>query len=116
MEQDIIHGGEKKLEATLVDLLDRYTPAAAFVYATCVVGVIGDDIDAICKKVSRLKNIPVIPVGSEGFRGSKKDGYKAACDALMRIIESNEASSTVPLSINIVGDFNVAGETGLIRS
>ncbi len=115
-EQDIIHGGEKKLEATLTALIDRYSPAGAFVYATCVVGVIGDDIDAVCKRMSAAKKIPVIPVGSEGFRGTKKDGYKAACDALMRVIERGDERETIPHSINIVGDFNVAGETALVRS
>lgn len=115
-EQDIIRGGEAKLYATLVALIDRYAPAAAFVYATCVVGVIGDDLEAVCKRVAAEKHIPVIPVGSEGFKGSKKDGYRAACDALMRIVGTREIAGSVPNSINIVGDFNVANETRLVRS
>ena len=114
-ESDIIHGGETKLFYALIELIDRFSPAAAFVYSTCVAGVIGDDIDAVCKRVSVMKNIPVIPVGSEGFKGSKKDGYKAACNALMKIIGTGDDSEKIPLSINIIGDFNVAGETWIVK-
>src|ERR1039457_7237028 len=42
-EMDVIHGGEKKLAKALSQLIDRYPPKAAFVYSTCIVGVIGDD-------------------------------------------------------------------------
>src|SRR6266542_206032 len=49
-EMDVIQGGEKKLYAALCELIDAHQPKAAFVYATCVVGIIGDDVDAICKR------------------------------------------------------------------
>src|ERR1035441_2856672 len=39
-EMDVIHGGEKKLSRALSQLIDRYQPKAAFVYSTCIVGVI----------------------------------------------------------------------------
>ena len=45
-------------------------------------GIIGDDLEAVCKKVSAEKGIPVIPVQSEGFKGNKRDGYNAACKAM----------------------------------
>ena len=83
-ERDIIFGGEKKLYGALVSLIDKYRPSAAFVYATCIVGLIGDDMNSVCKRVSAEKGIPVLPVHSEGFKGTKKDGYKAACDAMAK--------------------------------
>ena len=43
-ERDVIFGGEKKLDAALHELIDQYHPKAAFVYTTCIVGVIGDDV------------------------------------------------------------------------
>jgi nitrogenase molybdenum-cofactor synthesis protein NifE len=42
-EKDIVFGGEKKLYKAFTELIDRYNPKAAFVYSTCIVGVIGDD-------------------------------------------------------------------------
>ena len=114
-EKDIIFGGEKKLTHALDTLIDQYKPKAAFVYATCIVGLIGDDIDAICKKMSEEKGIPVLPVHSEGFKGTKKDGYKAACDAMANIVGTGEIENISPLSINIMGEFNIAGEAWGIR-
>src|SRR5512146_1325886 len=39
-ELDVIFGGEKKLEKALDELIDRHQPKAAFVYSTCIVGLI----------------------------------------------------------------------------
>ena len=114
-EKDIIFGGEKKLTNALNELIDKYQPKAAFVYATCIVGLIGDDIDAICRKMSEEKGIPVLPVHSEGFKGTKKDGYKAACDAMANIVGTGSIEDISPLSLNIMGEFNIAGEAWGIR-
>ena len=114
-ENNIIFGGEKPLYNSLIQLIDKHSPKAAFVYATCIVGIIGDDVDAVCKKVAREKNIPVIPVHSEGFKGTKKDGYKAACDALISLIGTGEAKGVSPQSINILGEFNIGGEAWMIE-
>jgi nitrogenase molybdenum-cofactor synthesis protein NifE len=115
-ETDIIYGGEKKLKKALLELIEKYSPKAAFIYCTCIVGIIGDDVDAVCREVEKETHIPVIPVHSEGFKGTKKDGYKAACDALFSLIERNEEPQvTIPDSINILGEFNIGGETWIIK-
>ncbi|MFK5953353.1 MAG: nitrogenase iron-molybdenum cofactor biosynthesis protein NifE [Desulfobacterium sp.] len=120
-ETDVVFGGEKKLEQALLELIETYEPQAAFVYATCIVGIIGDDVEAVCRKVAQKTDIPVLPVHSEGFKGTKKDGYKAACDALFKLIDmgrQNQAENlreTIPLSINILGEFNIGGETWMIK-
>ncbi len=114
-EKDVVFGGEKKLELVLEELIPHYKPEAVFVYSTCIVGLIGDDVGAVCKKFSNKYGIPVLPVHSEGFKGSKKDGYKAAGDALMKLIGTGDISDIGPLSINILGEFNLAGETWILR-
>src|SRR5665647_3016756 len=50
-EIDVIFGGEKKLYAALRELIERHAPNAAFVYSTCIVGIIGDDMEAVCRQV-----------------------------------------------------------------
>ncbi|HBE76934.1 MAG TPA: nitrogenase iron-molybdenum cofactor biosynthesis protein NifE [Firmicutes bacterium] len=115
-ELDVISGAEKKLYAALVELIDRYQPKAAFVYSTCIIGIIGDDVEAVCKKVSLEKGIPVLPVDSEGFKGTKKDGYRAACGALFKLTGQKALENISKYSINIMGEFNVAGESWIIRS
>jgi nitrogenase molybdenum-cofactor synthesis protein NifE len=114
-ERDVVFGGEPKLHGALIELIDKYKPAAAFVYSTCIVGVIGDDVNAICKKVSAEKGIMVLPVNSEGFSGTKKDGYKAACDALEVIVGTGDTRQTGKFPINILGDFNLAGELWMLE-
>ncbi|MHB8791996.1 MAG: nitrogenase iron-molybdenum cofactor biosynthesis protein NifE [Thermoleophilia bacterium] len=137
-EYDVIFGGEKKLYAALTELIAKHRPKGAFVYSTCIVGIIGDDLKAVCSKVAAETGIPVIPVQSEGFKGNKNAGYKAACEALFKLIGNGRgqngnrqngggpygnassgqaacAVKPVPLSINILGDFNLAGELWIIR-
>jgi nitrogenase molybdenum-cofactor synthesis protein NifE len=114
-ELDVIYGGEKKLERALLELIARHSPKAAFVYGTCIVGLIGDDVNAICKSVAAATGIPVLPVASEGFKGTKKDGYKAACEAVYQLIGTGDTAGISPVSINLLGDFNIAGETWIIR-
>jgi nitrogenase molybdenum-cofactor synthesis protein NifE len=114
-EKDVIFGGEPKLEKALLELIDRHSPKAAFVYSTCIVGLIGDDLESVCKRVEQEKGIPVIPVQSEGFKGNKRAGYKAACDAMNRLVGTGDVSEISPVSINIFGDFNLAGETWILK-
>ncbi|MBF0507534.1 MAG: nitrogenase iron-molybdenum cofactor biosynthesis protein NifE [Deltaproteobacteria bacterium] len=114
-EKDVIFGGEKKLYQALTTLIDKHSPQAAFVYATCIVGIIGDDVDAVCKRVSAEKGIPVLPVHSEGFKGTKKDGYKAACEALFNLVGTGATEAISPQSINILGEFNIGGEAWIIK-
>ncbi len=121
-EKNIIYGGEEKLYEALKRLIGEYQPKAAFVYATCIVGIIGDDVAAVCRRVEREESIPVIPVHSEGFKGTKKDGYKAACEAISSLMKrhSDRFGKDLPkdeknLSINIMGEFNLAGEAWMIQ-
>jgi nitrogenase molybdenum-cofactor synthesis protein NifE len=124
-ETDVIFGGEKRLYAALSALIEEHRPRAAFVYATCIIGLIGDDVAAVCRKVSAERGIPVLPVHSEGFKGTKKDGYRAACAALASLVGTAEPRSAdyrgdpavarSRLSINILGEFNLAGEARIIR-
>ena len=114
-ETDVIYGGEPKLHRALSELIDEYHPKAAFVYSTCLAGVIGDDVEAVCRRTAEEKGIPVIPVASEGFKGTKKDGYRAACEAVFKLVGTGPTEDISPKSINILGDFNIAGETWIIR-
>ncbi|MFP4016337.1 MAG: nitrogenase iron-molybdenum cofactor biosynthesis protein NifE [Halanaerobiales bacterium] len=131
-EKDIIFGGEEKLYAAISELVEKYHAKYIFVYATCVVGVIGDDIEAICKKAEEEYDITVIPVQAAGFAGNKMSGYKAAGQALLELMgkknssneneefsEVKDTNSTNNLTfrkkINILGDFNLAGEMWIIK-
>ncbi len=114
-EREVIFGGEKKLEASLLELIEYYQPKAAFVYSTCIVGLIGDDVEAVCKSVRKKTGIECIPVDSPGFKGTKKSGYQAACEAAYRLVGTGNTEGISPYSINLMGEFNIAGEAWMIR-
>lgn len=112
-EPDIIFGGEKRLTAAIEEIATKHQPKLIFVYATCIVGVIGDDVDAVCKMMSKKYRIRVIPVKSPGFSGNKSVGYKMACNAIMELIKSEKPIKRK--GVNILGDFNLAGEMWIIK-
>lgn len=112
-ESDIIFGGEKKLTAAIEEIAVNFHPKLIFVYATCIVGVIGDDVEAVCKQMSSKYQIKVIPVKSPGFSGNKSVGYKMACNAIMELMKGQQPAKRK--GINILGDFNLAGEMWIIK-
>ncbi len=112
-EKDVIFGGEKKLTAAIEEVAEKYNPKLIFVYATCIVGVIGDDVNAVCRAMSDKYNIRIIPVKSPGFSGNKSVGYRMACNALMELILPHKQAKRK--GINILGDFNLAGELWIIK-
>jgi nitrogenase molybdenum-cofactor synthesis protein NifE len=108
---DVIHGGERKLYNAIIEVVKKYNPPAVFVYQTCVPAMIGDDIVSVCKRASEELGLPVIPVESPGFVGSKNLGNKLAGDALFKyVIGTKEPEYTTPYDINLLGEYNIAGE------
>lgn len=117
-ERDIIFGGEKKLEKAIDEIVEGVSPKTIFVYSTCVVGVIGDDLEAVCKTAEEKHGIRVIPVQSSGFAGSKKDGYKAACTAILELMKDETYKTDIKdkRAFNYLGDFNLAGELWILNN
>ena len=110
-ENDVIFGGEKKLYKAILEVNENYKPAAVFVYATCVTALIGDDIDAVCKVAAEKTGTPVIPVIAPGFIGSKNLGNRFGGEALLEyVVGTAEPEYTTPYDINIIGEYNIAGE------
>ncbi len=110
-ENDIIFGGEKKLYRAIAQTIHRYQPPAVFVYSTCVTALIGDDLDAVCKAATDKFETPIIPVHSPGFVGSKNLGNRLAGESLLDyVVGTAEPKYTTPYDINLIGEYNIAGE------
>lgn len=110
-ENDIIFGGEKKLYKAIAEVIKRIQPAAVFVYSTCVTALIGDDLDAVCAAAAKKYGTPVIPVNSPGFAGSKNLGNRLGGEALLgHVVGTAEPDYTTPYDINLIGEYNIAGE------
>jgi len=118
-ETDVVMGrGEKRLFHAIKQAIDSYSPAAVFVYNTCVTALIGDDVEAVCRASSERSGIPVVPVDAAGFYGTKNLGNRLAGEAMFKhVIGTAEPAPAAPRAdglptydINLIGEYNIAGE------
>ena len=115
-ENDVVFGGEKRLYKSIREIIEKYDPPAVFVYQTCVPAMIGDDIEAVCKAASAKFGKPVVPVNAPGFVGPKNLGNKLAGEAILdHVIGTREPEFTTPYDINIIGEYNLAGELWQVK-
>ncbi len=115
-ELDVIYGAEKRLFKSIREICEKYDPPAIFVYQTCVTGLIGDDIEAVCKRAAEKFGKPVIPVNAPGFAGPKNLGNKLGAEALLdHVIGTVEPATTTPYDINIIGEYNLSGELWQVK-
>jgi nitrogenase molybdenum-cofactor synthesis protein NifE len=115
-ENDVVFGGEKRLFRSIKEIIEKYDPPAVFVYQTCVPAMTGDDIEAVCKAAAAKFEKPVIPVISPGFVGPKNLGNKLAGEAILdHVIGTMEPEYTTPYDINIIGEYNLAGELWQVK-
>ncbi|WP_209888530.1 nitrogenase iron-molybdenum cofactor biosynthesis protein NifE [Rhizobium leguminosarum] len=116
-ELELVTGGsERKLLEAIREIKQWYAPPAIFVYGTCVTELIGDDITAICRHAAQKFAIPVVPVRSPGFGGSKNFGNRIAGEVLLEhVIGTMEGDDPGSSDINILGEFNLAGEFWLVK-
>ncbi len=115
-EMDVIYGGEKRLFKAVREIKEKVNPPAIFVYQTCVTALIGDDIEAVCKKATEKFGLPVIPVNAPGFAGPKNLGNKLGAEALLdHVVGTIEPEFTTPYDINIIGEYNLSGELWQIK-
>ncbi|MBI5097857.1 MAG: nitrogenase iron-molybdenum cofactor biosynthesis protein NifE [Nitrospirae bacterium] len=110
-EMDIVYGSEEKLYMAVVEAVEKIKPKAIFVYATCVSGLIGEDIEAACKKAEAEIGVRVIPVNAPGFVGPKNLGNRIAGEVLLdHVIGTGEPSVSTDYDINLIGEYNIAGD------
>lgn len=115
-EFDVIYGAEKRLFKAIREIVEKQRPPAVFVYQTCVTAMIGDDVEAVCKRASEKFGLPVIPVDSPGFAGPKNLGNKLGAEALLEhVIGTVEPEVLTPYDINIIGEYNLSGELWQVK-
>jgi len=117
METDIVFGAEKKLAQAIREAYAIFRPECIGVYATCPVGLIGDDIEMVCKKAEEDLQIKTIGVSCEGYRGvSQSAGHHLASNALMEhLVGTEELEDPGPFDINVFGEYNIGGDYWMIK-
>jgi nitrogenase molybdenum-iron protein alpha chain len=117
-ERDIVYGGDKNLYAALTELKELFPLAKSMgLLSECPVGLIGDDIEAVSKKVSAETGIPIVPVRCEGFRGvSQSLGHHIANDTIRdHILGKGKFEKSTPYDVALIGDYNIGGDAWASR-
>ncbi|MBC9785151.1 nitrogenase molybdenum-iron protein alpha chain [Heliobacterium chlorum] len=113
-ENDIVYGGDKKLEQICREVKELFpTVKGISVMSECPVGLIGDDIESVSKKMSKELDLPIVPVRCEGFRGiSQSLGHHIANDAVRdHLLGKKEREEEVgPYDVSLIGDYNIGGD------
>ncbi|WP_338667792.1 nitrogenase molybdenum-iron protein alpha chain [Pseudodesulfovibrio methanolicus] len=112
-DQDIIFGGEKKLAAAIQEAYDIFHPKGICVFATCPVGLIGDDIHAVSRKMKeKFGDCNVFAFSCEGYKGvSQSAGHHIANNQVFtNLVGENEEPKEGKYKINLLGEYNIGGD------
>ena len=116
-ETDIVFGAEKKLASAIREAYSIFKPECISVFCTCPIGLIGDDIESVCRKAEADLKIKVIPVRCEGYRGvSQSAGHHIASNSLMEhLVGTEELKDPGPFDVNVFGEYNIGGDYWVVK-
>lgn len=110
-ESDIVFGGVKKLAEAIREANDIFHPKAIYVAATCPVGLIGDDINAVTAAAQAELGIPCLAFSCEGYKGvSQSAGHHIANNQLVKRVIGSGEREVGKYAINILGEYNIGGD------
>jgi len=112
-DSDIIFGGEKKLKAAIQEAYDLFHPKGICVFATCPVGLIGDDIHAVSREMKeKLGDCNVFAFSCEGYKGvSQSAGHHIANNQVFKhLVGSGSECKPGDYKINLLGEYNIGGD------
>jgi len=112
-DSDIIFGGEKKLARAIQEAYDLFHPKSIAVFATCPVGLIGDDIHTVTRQMKeKFGDCNVYAFSCEGYKGvSQSAGHHIANNQVFRhIVGENDEVKPGKYKINLLGEYNIGGD------
>ncbi|MBM9537730.1 nitrogenase molybdenum-iron protein alpha chain [Desulfobulbus alkaliphilus] len=112
-DSDIIFGGEKKLAQAIQEIYDLFHPKAITVFATCPVGLIGDDIHTVARNMKeKLGDCNVFAFSCEGYKGvSQSAGHHIANNQVFtHMVGENDEEKPGKYKINLLGEYNIGGD------
>jgi len=111
-EEDIVFGGEKKLRAAIQEAYDLFKPKAISIFATCPVGLIGDDVHSVAREMKEKLGINVFGFSCEGYKGvSQSAGHHIANNGIFsHVVGLNDNVKEGKYKINLLGEYNIGGD------
>ena len=106
-ETDVVFGGTKHLEETLLSMQKRFPDKQIFLIPSCPVGLIGDDINSLVSKLNMEKQ-RILYIPADGVIGG--DFYAGMFTACKFIAEKFIDKTITPVNdvINIIGEQNLS--------
>lgn len=111
-ENEIIFGGEKKLKEAIQEAYDTFHPKAIAIFATCPVGLIGDDVHAVAREMKEKLGINVFGFSCEGYKGvSQSAGHHIANNGIFtHVVGLDDEIKGGKYRINLLGEYNIGGD------
>lgn len=107
-DKEAIFGGEKKLEECLRDVINARHPSYIMVAGGCVAGVIGDDIEAVCRRVEEDMKVPILHTDGSGFMNdTESDPYTLTTKLLIERFSPLKRPETRDKTVVMLGELPV---------
>ena len=105
-QHDVTFGCQEKMDEAFAELMEEYAPKVVYLVTTCVVEVIGDDIDAMAMGYESQYALPVIVVHAENFKTDDHlPGIEHTLDGSIAAMETQEVCDRVNVLGLRLGDF-----------
>ncbi|MEI7675925.1 MAG: nitrogenase molybdenum-iron protein alpha chain [Bacteroidales bacterium] len=111
-DSNIVFGGEIKLKEAIREAYDLFHPEYIAVFATCPVGLIGDDVMRVAQDMTEELGIEVIGFACEGYKGvSQSAGHHIANNNIFsQFVGTLEPKREGKYRINMLGEYNIGGD------
>lgn len=111
-DSNIVFGGELKLKQSIREAYQLFKPKAIGIFATCPVGLIGDDIHAVAREMKEELGINIFGFSCEGYKGvSQSAGHHIANNGLFKhVVGLNDNGPDGKFKVNLLGEYNIGGD------
>lgn len=83
-ETEVVHGGEARLEETILAIEEAHHPKAIAVLQTCAPAIIGDDLEGVVERLRKRVSTPILASSCAGFKTRIwATGYDVAFHAMV---------------------------------
>jgi nitrogenase molybdenum-iron protein alpha chain len=116
-DSNIVFGGEKKLETAIREAYEIFKPQTIAIFATCPVGLIGDDIHTVARQMKKELGINIFGFSCEGYKGvSQSAGHHIANNGIFKhVVGLNDSRESGKFRVNLLGEYNIGGDAFVIE-
>lgn len=111
-DSNIVFGGEQKLAQAIREAYELFNPHAIAIFATCPVGLIGDDVHTVARQMKAELGINVFGFSCEGYKGvSQSAGHHIANNGIFQhVVGLDDTDKGGKYKINLLGEYNIGGD------